>query len=182
MSKVVIICGNKRSGKTTLSLILHNKYNFNYYNFDMILDSIESSFPQLDDKNDKKYIKLLESMVERSLDDAKNYNVSSVYDYIFSPEDLSDFKYKNAVDIYFLANLDATKQNIKDDLVKYSQDYDWPKKCTEEDLNRNIKFILDFNKKLNEQCHKYSFKLINTSREDKRNIILSDLASIISKE
>ena len=182
MAKVIIICGNKRSGKTMLSLILHKKYGYNFYNFDMILDSIESSFPQLDDKNDKKYINLLELMVERSLNDVKNYNVSSVYDYIFSPEDLLEFKYKDIVDVYFLANLDANSENIREDLIKYSQDYDWPKNCSDEDLNRNIRFILEYNEKLKSQCHKYSFKLINTSRGDKRYNILSDFASIISKE
>lgn len=32
--KVVIIAGNKRAGKTTLTMKLHQKYNFNYYNFE----------------------------------------------------------------------------------------------------------------------------------------------------
>lgn len=31
--KVIIVVGNKRAGKTTLTTMLHDKYN--YYNFDM---------------------------------------------------------------------------------------------------------------------------------------------------
>ena len=45
--KVIIIGGNKRAGKTTLTMLLHNKYNFNYYNYDMLLDSLEESFKEL---------------------------------------------------------------------------------------------------------------------------------------
>ena len=84
--KVIIIGGNKRAGKTTLTMKLHNKYNFNYYNFDMLLDSLEETFEVLNDHNDDKYIKLLEEMVKRSLDDANNYGVSTIFEYIFSPE------------------------------------------------------------------------------------------------
>ncbi len=57
--KVIIVAGNKRAGKTTLTIMLHDKYNYNYNNFDMLLDSIEASFPVLNDHNDDKYISLL---------------------------------------------------------------------------------------------------------------------------
>jgi deoxyadenosine/deoxycytidine kinase len=51
--KVIIIGGNKRAGKTTLTMKLHKEYNFNYYNFDMLLDSLEESFQVLQDQSDE---------------------------------------------------------------------------------------------------------------------------------
>ena len=60
MGKIIIIGGNKRSGKSTLARLLQKQYNFNYINFDTLLDSLESSFDDLNDGNDDKYIKLLE--------------------------------------------------------------------------------------------------------------------------
>lgn len=101
--KVVIIAGNKRAGKTTLTMKLHQKYNFNYYNFDMLLDSLEESFRVLQDHNDDKYVTLLNEMVKRSLDDAKNYGVSTIYEYIFTPKQLSMLEYKDKVEIYFFS-------------------------------------------------------------------------------
>lgn len=175
MAKVVIIGGNKRSGKTTLATLMHKKYNFNYYNFDMLLDSLEASFSELNDGKDDKYIKLLEEMVKRSLDDAKNYNISTVYEYIFTPDMFSKFKYIKDVKIVFLANLDANEDNIEDDLIKYSKEYDWPLSATNEDMKRNIKYILENNEILKEECKKYNFRLINTSREKKRNTIINKL-------
>lgn len=173
--KVIIIGGNKRAGKTTLSLNLHKNYQFNYYNFDMLLDSLEESIPILNDKNDSKYITLLESMVKRSLLDAKNYGINSVYEYIFTPKELANFKYRNDVQIIFLANLDANIANIESDLKTYSKSYDWPSFVSDEDIKRNIKWILEQNEELLTECKEYHFNLINTSRGQKRDKIINNI-------
>ena len=180
--KVIIIGGNKRAGKTTLTMKLHNKYNFNYYNFDMLLDSLEETFEVLNDHNDDKYIKLLEEMVKRSLDDANNYGVSTIFEYIFSPEQLKDFKYKKQVDIYFLANLDANVDNIESDMKKYSKKYDWPSFVSERDIKRNVDYILEHNEILQDQCKEYKFKLINTSRGENRDKVINELIKEIVGE
>ncbi len=177
--KVIIIGGNKRAGKTTLTMKLHKEYNFNYYNYDMLLDSLEDSFQVLQDQNDEKYIKLLEEMVKRSLDEANNYGISTVYEYIFTPKQLQNFKYRKDVQIYFLANLDANEDNIREDLLKYSKNYDWPSYVSDEDIERNINYILKHNNILVEDCKKYGFELINTSRDNNRNIVLDNLVNKI---
>ena len=173
--KVIIIGGNKRAGKTTLSLKLHENHHFNYYNFDMLLDSLEEALPILNDKNDSKYIALLESMVKRSLLDAKNYGINSVYEYIFTPANLANFKYRNDVQIIFLANLDANIDNIESDLKTYSKSYDWPSYVSDEDISRNIKWILNQNEELLTECKEYNFNLINTSRGENRDKIINNI-------
>lgn len=180
--KVIIIGGNKRAGKTTLSNLLHKKYNFNQYNFDMILDSLEITFKDLEDGNDDKYIELLDNMINRSLEDAKNYGINTLYEYIFTPKQISKLKNKNNIKIYFLANLDANEDNIESDMMKYSKSYDWPVTTTKEDVKRNINYILERNELLKEECKKYNFRLVNTSREDNRNKILNDLVEETMKE
>ena len=169
------------AGKTTLTMKLHQKYNFNYYNFDMLLDSLEESFRVLQDHNDDKYVTLLNEMVKRSLDDAKNYGVSTIYEYIFTPKQLSMFEYKDKVEIYFLANLDADDTNIREDMKKYSKPFDWPAYVGVEDIERNVKEILEKNELLKNDCQKYGFNLINTSREDRREVILDQLVEEIKK-
>lgn len=179
--KVVIVAGNKRAGKTTLALKLHDKYNYIYYNFDMLLDVLEDTFTNLNDGNDDKYIKLLEGMVEKSLKDAENYGINFVYDYIFTPNQLKNFKYKNDVSIVFLANLDANENNIREDFKTYSKSFDWPAYVSHEDIERNVKWILSTNKMLVEECNKYGFKLVNTSRKNRRDEILNKLSDDLNK-
>ena len=110
---------------------LHQKLGFNFYNFDSITDSLEEVYTNLE--GDPYYIKFLEEMVSYALEFAENYGISSVFEYIdFTPELMKNFKYINQVEIYYLANLDATIDNIRDDLKKYSKPYDWPAYCSEE--------------------------------------------------
>lgn len=179
--KVIIVAGNKRSGKTTLAMKLHKEYNYNYYNFDMLLDVIEGTFTELNDGDEKKYIKLLENMVERSLKDAENYGVNSVYDYIFEPEHLKDFKYRDKVQIIFLANLDANENNIREDFKKYSKPFDWPSYVSPSDIERNVLWILNKNKTLIQECENYNFRLINTSRGEVRDRILEEICVELNK-
>ena len=161
--KIIIIGGNKRAGKTTLSIKLHKELGFNFYNFDSITDAMEEVHSNLE--GDPYYIKLLEEMVEFALKFADNYGISSVFEYIdFDPKLLANFKYRDKVEIYYLANLDATIDNIREDLLKYSAPYDWPSYCSEEDMDRNIRFILNKNRELVDECQKYGFTLINTKR------------------
>ncbi len=179
--KVIIIAGNKRAGKTTLAMILHKEYNYNYYNFDMLLDALEETFVDLNDGEDTKYVRLLENMVERTLKDAQNYGVNSVYDYIFEPTQLKDFKYKDKVEIIFLANLDANENNIREDFKKYSKSFDWPSYVSDSDIDRNAKWILSKNNTLIQECKKYNFRLVNTSRGKRREDILKKVCSDLNK-
>ena len=67
-------------------------------------------------------------------------------------------------------------------MMKYSKSYDWPVTATKEDVKRNINYILERNELLKEECKKYNFRLVNTSREDNRNKILNDLVEEAMKE
>ena len=49
----------------------------------MLLDSLEETFPKINDGNEDKYIKYLEQIVEISLEFSENYDVYTVIDYIF---------------------------------------------------------------------------------------------------
>ena len=91
------------------------------------------------------------------------------------PSGMDKFKYKDDIEVYYLANLDATEENIKPDFKKYSMDYDWPSYVSDEDIERNVKFILERNELLKKECKKYGYKLINTSREENRDKVINEL-------
>lgn len=178
--KVVIISGNKRAGKTTTTIKLHKEHGFNFYNFDSLADSIEEVHKNLE--GDPYYVKLLTEMTGFALKFAEDYGVDTVFEFIdFTPDLMFNFKYKDKVEIYYLANLDATEENIAEDLKKYSKNYDWPSYVTEEDLQRNYKFILNFNEELKRECEKYGFELINTSRGENREKVINNLVERITK-
>ena len=94
--KVIFIGGNKRAGKTTLSIKLHKEAGYNYYDMDMLLDALENGIPSVSHPgvlDSEYYMKYFENLVERALNDAKNYGVNSVFNYIdFTPKYMTDFK------------------------------------------------------------------------------------------
>ncbi len=181
--RVILISGNKRAGKTTLSVKLQKEAGFNYYNFDNIMDAIEDEF-NVDCNDENHYISFLESFVEFILEHAKNYGINSVIDTIYyMPNDLENFKYKNDIEVYYLANLDATIENIKPDFKKYSKVFDWPSYVSDEDIERNVNFMLKQNELLKKECKKYGYRLINTSRGENREKIINKVFNeIVNKE
>lgn len=179
--KVILIGGSKRAGKTTLTMLLHKKHRFNYLNFDHLEDAIDCGINKTNSWNDGEYFKgFLEEMIDYSLEDAKNYGVNTVIDtYMYNPDVLNSLRNKKDIDIYFLACLDRSEEELREDLKKYSASFDWPSYCTEEQFENNIKDIVARNEFLVEECKKYNMKLINTSNGEKRAEILNNLADEI---
>ena len=64
-------------------------------------------------------------------------------------------------------------------MKEYSKPFDWPSYVSTADIERNVKEIINKNELLLKDCKKYGFELINTSRGDKRDSILNELAERI---
>lgn len=180
--KVILIGGSKRAGKTTLAMMLHKRAGFNYLNFDHLEDAIDVGINKTDGWNDGEYFKgFLEEMIDYSLEDAKNYGINTVIDtYMYNPDLIDKLKNKNEIEIYYLACLDCTEEELRVNLKKYSASYDWPSYCTEEQFENNIKDIIARNEFLKEECKKYKMNLINTSNGQQRVKILNELVCEIT--
>ena len=177
--KVVIIGGNKRAGKSTLGRLLQTKYGYNYYNMDHITNSVDATWFE-DGLPLNDYFPFMESLIEYALTDASRHGINSVFEFIYSPEVYNKLKSKDNLEFYYLANLDLNENNIRDILIKYSKDYEYSSRI--EDVERNVKVILDLNNKLLDECKKCNSKLINTSYGTKRDEIINDLAlEIVNK-
>ena len=180
--KVILISGNKRAGKTTFSVKLQKELGFNYYSFDNIMDAVEDEF-KVDCNDENHYYTFLDSFLEFIKEQAKNYGINAVIDTLYyMPSELQNFKNLDNVDVYYLSNLDATEENIRDDFKKYSKSFDWPSYVSEEDIERNVKFLLERNELLKEECPKYNCRLINTSRGENREIILNQLLEEVKQK
>ncbi len=178
--KVVILIGTKRAGKTTTAVRLNKEYGWNYLEFDHLLDSLDLV---IDDTNKKeKEFNFFESMINFQLEDANNYGINTiivVWD--FKPEQLSKLKRFNEVKIYCLVPINITKEILDETLVKYSDDYDWPKTASEEDLIRNKNNILLERDMFLKECPKYNITIFDTSYYDDRNTKINELINKIQK-
>lgn len=180
MSKVIILGGNARSGKSTLSFELV-KHGYSRISFDNLYNALEDSFNfNMDEIEDKIKFNLFENIVNKSLDEAINENTNIVIDmYDFLPGDINKLKRKNEVEVYFLAYPDCTETEIKYNVKHYAKPTDWIAQVNEDYLSSCAKRFYERNKMLVEECNKYNMTLINTGAGEERKKILQKLLNRI---
>jgi len=178
MGKVVILGGNARSGKSTLSFMLVNA-GFSRISFDNLNEVIKNSF-SIEELDEKLKFKLFENYVNLSLDEAKNENTNIVIDmYDYLPEDINKLKRKEEVEIYFLAYPNCTKEQIKYNVIHYSKPTDWIAQVNEKYLDSCVERFYERNKMLIKECQKYNMNLIDTKDGEDRDKILNILLNKI---
>lgn len=104
----------------------------------------------------------LEKLVDFAWQNARNYGENTVIEYIFKISDVKRLQEKYDIDVYALYT-DTDEENLRKILKKYSKKFDWPILVGNDDFNRNIKEILELNKKLKKECINSKIKLIDTS-------------------
>ncbi len=176
--KVVVLCGNKRAGKTTLANKLHKEYNFTHLNMDQILDAVDYVCDQRKIDHFIDCYDFFEKLVDFAIENAINYGENTVIEYIFKISDIKKLQEKYDIDAYALYT-NTDEENLRKILKEYSKDYDWPSYVGEVDFNRNIREILELNKKLKEECKNSKVKLIDTSYGKDRDVIIQKLSQEI---
>lgn len=176
MGKVVILGGNARSGKSTLSFMLVKK-GFSRISLDNIEEIISNTFNiDFDELSNEKKFMLFENIVNISLNEAKNEDTNIVIDmYDYLPMDIDKLVRKDELEIYFLAYPNCNREQIKFNVINYSKPTDWIAQVNEEYLNSCVKRFDNRNKMLVEECKKYNMNLIDTKDGEERNKVLNDL-------
>ena len=183
MGKVVVLGGNARSGKSTLSYMLVKK-GFSRISFDNLFDVIEKSLNvNMDELGDKTKYKLFKNIVDKSIEESENENTNIVIDmFDFLPKDINKLKNKNEIEVYFLAYPSCDEKAIKYNVVHYAKPTDWISQVDEDYLNICVKRFHARNKILVKECEKYNLPLIDTKSGKERNIALKKLLNKITRK
>lgn len=183
MGKVVILGGNARSGKSTLSYMLVKK-GFSRISFDNIYEITKNSLDiDINELSSDKKFKFFENIVNLSLEEAINENTNIVIDmYDYLPEDIIKLKRYNELEVYFLAYPNCTKEQIKFNVINYAKPTDWIAQVNENYLNSCVDRFDERNKMLVRECKKYNMNLIDTKDGKDRNKIIKKLLNNIFKK
>ena len=181
MGKVVILGGNARSGKSTLSHML-SKNNYTIISFDILQNVIEESFNiNFDEMDEEKRFKFFENIVNKYIREADIYDMNIVIDmYDYLPEDIDRLENKDKVEAYFLAYPNQTKEEIKYNIIHYSAPTDWIAHVNEEYLNSCVDRFYDRNAMLVVECEKYNQTLVDTKGKEERPRVLEKLYNKIT--
>ena len=183
MGKVVVLGGNARSGKTTLSYMLV-KRGFSRISFDNIHEISKNSLGvDINEFSDERKFILFSNIIKLSLEEVKTGDINIVIDmYDYLPKDINDLEYKEKIEVYFLAYPNCTKEQIKHNVIYYSKPTDWIAQVNEEYLNECVERFYNRNELLVNECKKYNFELIDTKEGKERDHILKKLLKKIVEE
>lgn len=181
MNKVVVLGGNARSGKSTLSNMLVRN-GFSKISFDLLYDIFRETLNIEELDNETKF-NIFKKVVEQSIEDSNTNNINIVIDmYDFLPSDIERLDYKNDIEVYFLAYPNNSIETIKENIIKYSKPSDWIAQVNENYLNECIKRFYDRNELLVNECNKYTHTLIDTKSGEGRLEVLNELFNKITKD
>ena len=182
MGKVVVLGGNARSGKSTLSYMLV-KNGFSRISFDNIHEITRNSLDiDINELSKDQKFKLFENVVNLSLDEANNEDTNFVIDmYDYLPEDITKLERYKELEVYFLAYPNCKKDQIKYNVINYAKPTDWIAQVNENYLNSCVERFYERNKILVEECKKYKMNIVDTKDGEDRNKILNELLNKIIK-
>jgi adenylate kinase family enzyme len=176
MGKVIILGGNARSGKTTLSNRLASS-GFYHISFDDLYEFMKESLNvDVDSMSHEKKIAIFDYIFNKTINGDIDY-VLDVYDFL--PSDLQKYKDLDDAGIYFLAYPNCTKEEIKYNVIHYAKPTDWIAQVNEKYLNECVERFDKRNKVLLEECNKYNMTLIDTKSGKDRDIVLDNLYNTI---
>ena len=183
MGKVVIIGGNARSGKTTVSYALQ-KQGFNRISLDLLNTYIEDGLKIEFDKIDEETkFRLFETIVNEAIKESNNEDINIVIDmYDYLPHNIDRLVNKDKVEVYFLAYPNISIDDIEYNIVHYAKSTDWIAQVNKDYLHECAIRFYNRNNMLVEECKKYNLTLVDTKSGNDRDIILNKLFEQITNK
>lgn len=182
--KNIFIGGVSRSGKSTVSLFLSDKLNYNHIPLDYFTASLKRNFPQCDIKssvviNDtsEKLAKLLSTVTNIINDTDEKFIIDSAH---IMPRDIIKILDLEKWDIYFFGYPNISKEEKFSLVKKYDKNTDWTNRKSDEELLDIFEKLIEISKKIKKECQEYNIKFIDTSKgfidvlEKEKNIILNN--------
>lgn len=178
--KNLVILGVARSGKTTLSRMIANKYkNYQVINGDCIRSSFQNVFPQIgiDKFGGKGMLEDFPFFCSELFKQEINQNKKH-FKYIFescdiTPEYAAKYFSSNNTSIIFLGYPNLSIEEIIYNYKNYAEEDDYMLKKSEEEIQNRANLWLRKSKEFQEQCKKYNIRFIDVSHN--RNLIFNKL-------
>lgn len=190
MKKHVIIAGVPRSGKSTISQIISNKYGYQHISMDSIIAGIEKVFPETGINSDAdtdiqeniQYISSKMALFIQAMLESGEYNecdygmVIDIFQLL--PQHYVHYIDSSLCDIYYLGTSEVTAEERYELLKKYDTPKDYTYYKSEEENKESCADIVTISKQLKEQCGIYNLPYYDTSynREQVFKSILDFLA------
>jgi hypothetical protein len=177
--KSIIIIGEPRCGKTTLANVLYDRLNCQIIHGDCERVSLSLVFPELNIKENPKFVKYLETLLRKQQRDSKYSVVLESTD--IKPKDIIETFNPNNNIVICLGVSKIDYNEFCDYIIKNDTENDWTKKCSKEEILNYCKEYIS-NSKMNEsECIKNNIKYydMSSNRTDQINEIINYIKGLL---
>lgn len=184
MKKNILIFGEPRSGKSTLTDMIFKKFGYQIIRSDCERNALKEIFPDLNISpktaiNSKKFQLYLKQLIFQYWRDGRDKVGIVLEGTDTSVEDCYEiFNDKNNIIIY-LGPINTTPEELATKIKENDTEFDWSRNLSIEELIELSKSYIERAKKYNEQCQKYGFLFIDTSQN--RNQVFEQLLKDLEK-
>lgn len=190
MKKHIIIAGVPRSGKSTVSQIISEKYGYQHISMDSVIAGIERTFPETGINSDSdmdawknvQYISSKMALFIQAMIDSGEYDE---FDYgmvidIFQllPHHYVQYIDPSVCDIFYFGSSEVTPEKRYEILKKHDTPKDYSYYRSEDENKRDCANIVAISEQLKELCKKYDLPYYDTTydREQIFGLILDVLS------
>lgn len=167
-NKNIIILGAARSGKSTLSQMIHKKYNYSIISIDSFVSALRDGFPSLGitHSNTENKFKLLSPFVYSYMKKITNEypDINFILEgwHVYPNEILKLFKDTN-VKIVCLGYTNISCEEAFKLIRENEKENSYTKKMTDEKVKQLIINHIEYSKILEKQCNENNIKFYDTS-------------------
>ena len=173
--KNIIILGHARSGKTTLSKMIANRFNYNLLTFDNLVTSFQKCFPQIGIRHTYSkenseilspfVVKLVNCMVSNYPERPHIFEGSHVF-----PENIHNKLDKEKFKIICLGCPSLTNIEFLNSIRKFDTEDEWTNGLKDEELLSFCSKWVETCKALSSQCKKINIAFFDTSNHRQKTL------------
>ncbi len=189
MKKHIIIAGETRAGKSTISQHISKTYGYQHISMDSIIAGIENAFPEaginscanIPPLNNLYHISgkiapFIRAMMDSGEYDELDYGmVLDIYQLL--PQDYVKYIDNSICDIFYFVMADVTPEERFNLIKKYDTPKDYHFYMADDEIMRDCISIVEISKLLKEQCLQFGLPCFETSRN--RNDVIDEFIKSI---
>lgn len=175
--KNIIIGGTVRSGKTTLSNLIRERFGYSKVESDTIVNAFDEVFPEMGithrnaDLARKKYEPFLFEILNGFYRDLKYTNNITVFPGSqFLPENIAKYEKKDKYIVIFLGLDGITPEQLLKTIREHDTEKDWTFKKPDDWMLKFCENVINESEKLKQDCEKLGFYYFNTYINRKENL------------
>lgn len=184
--KNIIVIGPPRAGKSSLTNLLADKYNYQIIRGDTLRKAFEVTFPELDISaitaiNHNSFKKYICKFLDLNLKYPRNIHAYIIESCDITIEDYQRYFENENTILCVLGLANITSKELLQNIRYYDSDADWSNRYSDTYMLEKCNNYIEYSKKLKQLCKKYQYHYFETSYHNRKEIF-NEILKAIEKE